>query len=70
MNELDLHGFYHHQVPLEVDNFVNLNYNNFPVRIIVGRSEMMRNIVETTLKSSNLEYEIPAHNSGEIIVRK
>ena len=70
MNELDLHGFYHHQVQLEVDNFVNLNYNNFPVSIIVGRSEMMRNIVETTLKSSNLEYEIPAHNSGEIIVRK
>lgn len=70
MNELDLHGFYHYQVPSEVDNFINLNYNNLPVRIIVGRSEMMRNIVESTLKTSNLEYEIPAHNSGEIIVRK
>lgn len=70
MNELDLHGYYHYQVPTEVENFVNLNSNNLPVRIIVGRSEMMRSIVETTLKISQFEYEIPTHNPGEIIVRK
>lgn len=68
MKELDLHGFYHHQVPLEVDNFINLNYNNFPVRIIVGRSTIMRNLVEHTLRMSNYQFEVPAHNPGEIIV--
>ena len=68
MKELDLHGYFHHQVQLEVENFVFLNSKELPVRIIVGRSEMMRNLVEDVLKLNKFIYNIPAHNSGEIIV--
>jgi hypothetical protein len=68
MKELDLHGYYHYQVQLEVENFVFLNSKEFPIRIIVGRSEMMRNLVESTLKANNFNYNIPVHNPGEIIV--
>jgi hypothetical protein len=39
-----------------------------PVRIIVGRSEMMRNLVEGVLKLNKFSYNIPVHNPGEIIV--
>ena len=68
MKQLDLHGFYHHEVPNEVLNFVNLNFNNLPVRIVVGKSEMMRSIVESTLNEHKFTFDIPAHNFGEIIV--
>jgi hypothetical protein len=68
MRELDLHGYFHHQVQLEVENFVFLNSKELPVRIIVGRSEMMRNLVEDVLKLNKFTYNIPAHNPGEIIV--
>lgn len=68
MKELDLHGYFHHQVQLEVENFIFLNSKELPLRIIVGRSEMMRNLVESTLKSNNFSYNIPVHNPGEIIV--
>lgn len=70
MKELDLHGLYHYQVPSTVENFVNLNYKELPIRIIIGRSTIMRNLVEHTLKSARFMYEIPAHNPGEIIVRQ
>ncbi len=68
MKELDLHGYFHHQVQLEVENFVFLNSKELPVRIIVGRSEMMRNLVEDVLKLNKFSYNIPVHNPGEIIV--
>lgn len=68
MKELDLHGLYHHQVPQVVENFVNLNYKLLPVRIIIGRSTIMRNLVEHTLRSAKYQFEVPAHNPGEIIV--
>jgi len=68
MKELDLHGYFHHQVQLEVENFVFLNSKELPVRIIVGRSEMMRNLVADVLKLNKFIYNIPAHNPGEIIV--
>ena len=68
MKEIDLHGYFHHQVQSEVENFVFLNSKELPIRIIVGRSEMMRNLVEDVLKINKFAYNIPAHNPGEIIV--
>ena len=68
MKDLDLHGIFHHEVNLEVENFVLLNSNNLPLRIITGKSDYMRNIVIEILTRHSFEFHIPAHNAGEIIV--
>ena len=68
MKELDLHGLNHHEAQSEVENFVLLNSTELPLKIIVGRSEYMRNIVEVVLKKHKFIYQIPAHNPGEIVV--
>ena len=47
METLDLHGERHEQVVQKVHSFV---YNNdLPVRVITGKSEMMRKIVVATV---------------------
>jgi|Laugresu1bdmlbsd_1035121.scaffolds.fasta_scaffold13968_7 hypothetical protein len=68
MKELDLHGLLHHQVRDEVENFVLLNAKELPIRIIIGNSIRMKNLTENILYKHNFEWEIPAHNAGEIIV--
>jgi hypothetical protein len=68
MNELDLHGYLHHEVEFEVENFIIINSINLPVRIITGNSDKMKSIVASLLKQYNFEYYIPSHNPGEIIV--
>jgi len=68
MEELDLHGVFHSDVRDKVENFVLLNSTNLPLRIITGDSQRMRNLTENILKKYNFTYNIPAHNSGEIIV--
>lgn len=68
MEELDLHGFFYSEVELEVENFLFLNSHKLPVRIITGRSTKMSDAVIQILKKHGYTYDIPAHNSGEIIV--
>lgn len=68
MKEFDLHGMFHSDVELEVKNFLFLNHNNLPVRIITGRSTKMNDIVVDILNKNGYFYDIPAHNPGEIIV--
>lgn len=68
MKELDLHGLYHHQVRDEVENFILLNAKELPIRIIIGNSIRMKNLTENILYKHKFEWEIPAHNAGEIIV--
>lgn len=68
MKELDLHGVYHSEVRDKVENFVLLNSTQLPVRIITGDSTRMRNLTENILKKYKFNYQIPAHNPGEIIV--
>lgn len=70
MKELDLHGLYRHEVRDKVENFILLYSNELPVRIITGGSNHMRNLCINILNKHNFEFEIPAHNPGEIIVRK
>ena len=70
MEELDLHGLYRHEVKDVVENFILLYSDKLPVRIITGQSNHMRNLAINILNKHKFEFEIPAHNSGEIIVRK
>jgi hypothetical protein len=66
MKELDLHGLKHYDVKDTVENFILIN--DTPFRIITGRSDKMRELVETTLKKHRFGFYTPAHNPGEIIV--
>lgn len=68
MEELDLHGFLHVDVEIEVKNFLYLNESKFPVRIITGKSEKMNKLVVDILQKNGYIFNVPAHNSGEIIV--
>ncbi len=68
MEEIDLHGFLHTDVELEVKNFLFLYESKFPVRIITGKSEKMSKLVVDILQENGYYFNIPAHNSGEIIV--
>ena len=68
MEEIDLHGELHMNVQTEVLNFLFLNHHNLPVKIITGKSTKMREIVIDILKKNHYFYEVPAYNSGEIIV--
>lgn len=70
MKEIDLHGLKGLQARDEVENFVLLHSTHLPIRIITGNSERMRNLCTNILNKHNFKYEIPAHNSGEIIVRQ
>ena len=66
MKELDLHGLKHYDVRDVVENFILMN--DTPFRIITGRSDKMKELVETILKKHKFQYHTPAHNPGEIIV--
>ena len=68
MKELDLHGVLHVDVEIEVKNFLFMNHNDLPVKIITGKSEKMIDIVLDILKKNDYHYDVPAHNPGEITV--
>lgn len=68
MKQLDLHGILHHQVRDEVENFILLNSKELPIRIITGNSLRMKTLTENILNKHNFDYNIPAHNAGEIII--
>tara|TARA_Y100000590_G_scaffold204878_1_gene232360 strand:+ start:618 stop:839 length:222 start_codon:yes stop_codon:yes gene_type:complete len=54
-NKLDLHGVRHTEVERLVENFVLLN--NPPLEIITGNSNKMEDIVLTTLKELEINWE-------------
>lgn len=68
MREIDLHGLRHHEVRDKLENFVLLYSTELPIRIITGDSMRMRNLAVNILNKHKFNYEIPAHNAGEIIV--
>lgn len=68
MKELDLHGITHEEVWDIVENFVLMNSEELPLRIITGYSDRMKEIVHGVLDSYEYVYETPAHNGGEIVV--
>lgn len=68
MTQLDLHGLPHDEVWDVVENFVLMNSEELPLRIITGYSDRMKELVQGVLDSYNYSYESPAHNGGEIVV--
>ena len=67
MKTLDLHGIRHEGVVQQIHSFV---YNNeLPVRIVTGKSEMMRKIVVDTV--GNLGYHTHYErltNDGSLVI--
>ena len=59
LNSLDLHGIRHHEVDLLVENFVYLNQEDMPLRIICGNSQRMINLAEESLISHSITFSSP-----------
>ena len=68
MKELDLHELSHEEVWDVVENFVLINSEELPLKIITGYSDRMKEIVIGVLDSYNYMYETPVHDGGEIVV--
>ena len=69
-NTLDLHGFRHSEVTIEVENYLYLNQEDCPILIICGNSQKMISLVEETLIRIHSTYEIGSgKNYGTIMVR-
>ena len=68
MKELDLHGLSLEEVWDVVENFVLMNSEELPLKIITGNSDRIKELVTGVLDSYDYVYETPAHNGGEIIV--
>lgn len=49
-NTLDLHGVRHHEVDRLVENFIFMNQNLLPLKIICGNSHIMIDLVFTVIK--------------------
>jgi hypothetical protein len=67
MDQLDLHGIRHEQVPRLVENFVLLN--DLPVRIVTGNSFIMKKIVTEVVETFGLKASVESDwNLGALIV--
>ena len=72
MTEIDLHGFKHDEVEDKLANLLILHYNmnNFPVKIITGKSDKMKKIVRRIVKEHGFtEDDFWNDNPGTIILR-
>jgi len=72
MTEVDLHGFKHDEVEDKLPNLLILHYNmgNFPIRLITGNSEKMKEIVRETCEVQGFTIDDTWNtNPGTIIVR-
>tara|TARA_B100001248_G_C27305648_1_gene419312 strand:+ start:113 stop:346 length:234 start_codon:yes stop_codon:yes gene_type:complete len=56
---LDLHGIRHNDVADEVINFIYINQQNIPLKIICGNSNKMIQIVESTLNKNTILFSMP-----------
>ena len=72
MTEIDLHGFKHDEVENKLANLLILHYNmnNFPVKIITGKSEKMKKIVREIVEIQGFTIDdFWKDNPGVIILR-
>lgn len=51
---LDLHGIRHHEVDRLVENFIFMNQNIVPLKIICGNSQKMIDLVLDVVKKHNI----------------
>jgi len=68
MKKLDLNGLPHDDVWDIVENFILVNSDELPLRIITGNSDRMKEIVQGVLDTYDYVYETSENNVGEIIV--
>jgi hypothetical protein len=53
-NTLDLHGIRHHEVDRLVENFIFMNQDTLPLKIICGNSQKMIDLVLDVVKKHNI----------------
>jgi hypothetical protein len=68
MRKLDLHGVYHRDVKVMVEDFILMNQSEFPLEIICGNSGKMISLVREV--TDKLKVETHSFRYGTIIVRK
>jgi cytochrome c len=67
--KFDCHGMTYLEVEDKFENWLLLNSSDLPLQIITGNSEEMRAIVVKYLEKHKFTmYEVPAFNSGALIV--
>ena len=72
MTEIDLHGFKHDEVEDKLPNLLILHYNmgNFPIRLITGKSEKMKEIVRETCEAQGFTIDDFCNDyRGALIIR-
>mgnify|MGYP003125110210 CR=1 FL=1 len=70
MKTLDLHGIKHHEVDRLVENFVLLNSEECPIKIITGKSIKMNNLTIEVINRHDFGWHYNTlYEYGAIIVR-
>jgi len=68
---LDLHGCNYEDAKIKVENYVLCRQAYFPLKIITGNSEKMKNIVIDFIKLNRFQYKVgDVFNQGYIVVSK
>jgi len=70
-NVVDLHGMKHEEVESKLENWLILHYNigNFPIKVITGNSERMKEIVKESAYRRGFKTTNPLDgNTGVLIV--
>ena len=68
MRKLDLHGVYHREVKVMVEDFIYMNQGEFPLEIICGNSSKMIQLVREV--TDKLKVETHTYRYGTIIIRR
>jgi hypothetical protein len=66
--DLDLHGVRHYDVDRVVENFIYLNQNNMPLKIICGNSNTMVSLVQDVI--DRIGCETAMLQFGTIVIQK
>ena len=70
MKTLDLHGKRHHEVDRLVENFILLNSEDYPLKVITGKSIKMNNLALEVIQRHKFGWHYNTlHEFGAIIVR-
>lgn len=60
-NTLDLHGIRHHEVDRLVENFIFMNQDLLPLKIICGNSHVMIDLVFSVIKRHKITVAMMDH---------
>ena len=65
--ELDLHFIRHHEVDRLVENFILMNQDRVPLKIITGNSQKMIDLVFAVLNRIEIA-QAEMHRYGQIVI--